>query len=1457
MLSGAFRFFSGLFLGAMLACGGSSSPTKADPTPPAVAPTITAQPQAKTVVAGEAATFTVTATGTAPLHYAWTKDGATVGTDAASCAIASTQPAHAGIYAVTVTNAAGSVPSQAAPLTVQHITLTSQPQPQHVNEGNQATFQVTATGVPAALSYQWQRLANGTWHDIPGAHESSYVTPTALALDGGASFRCHVSNAALAKDSDPAILQVNWLRLGAQPLPQSVVAGQPASFSVDAAGYPASLAYQWQRNSGAGWTDLPGATLATYTFIPVASDTGAQFRCRVSNGVLGLDSLVAALVTGLGLTVTITGLPAGVDANVTVSGPNGFNQVLNTTQTLIVPAAGTYTLAATTVEDPSLPPLGDVLSPTTHLARHPWQPRQTIAVSSSGTASIDVLYPLPAFTVNLPDAANPGSTVPMDFVLAPAGSFRMGESRPSTNPHYVSDATPTRLVTFAKAFYLAKYPCTQEQWRAVMNANPSRFSSVNGYADPCELKRPVDSVNWDDLRTPSTGFLDVLNAQLPGYGFRLPSEAEYEYALRGGTTSDYFFGAYPSSSMGSSFYLYRAGDEFSWATAFVLGYPNHPVGTKRPNPWGLYDLMGSIFEWCEDDYHPNYTGAPVDGSAWVDSPTRGNHRVLRGSGNRLEDMASCVRADETPSERLWQAFGWEGFRLAVGVPVSSNPAGPSISVSMPGLLTTDPTASQDVTVLGDVKITGPNGFSQNLTAGATLTGLAEGTYTLTAIRVQDASQPGLGLANGGPLGTLHLARYPSLSTTTVTLGAATGTLHLPVVYPVPTFQHRCNGWLDIPLVLIPPGSFTMGSQDTEPDRNGIEGPQRTVTFQNLFYMSSTEVTQRLWSGLMGTPIPPVQDEAKPVGQVSWNDIPEFLKRLNTATEGQRMPGMAFRLPTEAEWEYACRAGSTSAFYWGSYSADAFAWYSMNAGSTSHPVATKAPNAWGLYDMSGNGWEWCQDWFGTYASDPEVDPTGPAFGTGRVLRGGGFAYGLPYLRSALRAFADPTSQYGHVGFRVALVSGAPVITTGPVNQTIAMGDSVTFTVVAKGLGPLHYQWKLNGGSFNLDTPTLTLTSVDLSYDGNYTVTVSNALGSATSSVARLTVNPPPIRESPKVTSAPVPQSVTEGDSATFTVVATGTAPLHYQWQKNGANVGTDSSQFTILSTQLSDAGQYRVIVTNEVGSWTTGAVPLVVNPAVVITTQPASQMVAVGDDFTLTTAATGAAPLHYQWTKDGANVGSDLDHLTVTGAQVADSGSYTVTVSNTKGNAISNAAVVTVTTDPVAPLITTHPVSQSVSAGFGVTFTVVATGTKPLHYQWKKGITPVGSDANQFVIASAQAADAGSYTVTVTNSGGNAISNAADLTVATTPSFTLPGNVPLTLASIPSGTFTMGSSTTEHGTSYPMEGPQHQVTISSFYMGAYEVTQAQWKAVMGNNPSYFSVAGGHAAVDDLTRPVEQV
>jgi formylglycine-generating enzyme required for sulfatase activity len=212
---------------------------------------------------------------------------------------------------------------------------------------------------------------------------------------------------------------------------------------------------------------------------------------------------------------------------------------------------------------------------------------------------------------------------------------------------------------------------------------------------------------------------------------------------------------------------------------------------------------------------------------------------------------------------------------------------------------------------------------------------------------------------------------------------------------------------------ICPGTFMMGSPDSEAGRNSAEGPQHQVTISKAFELQTTEVTQSQWQAVMGSNPSTFKGKDLPVETVSWDDAQAFIAKLNAKGDGYR-----YRLPTEAEWEYAARAGTT-----GPYAGDlyAMAWYYPNSGRTTHPVGTKAPNAWGLYDMHGNVWEWTQDWYGGYSSSAVTDPVGPSSGSYRVHRGGSWIYDSQYCRSAFRYLNSPVYRIYELGLRLLRTS----------------------------------------------------------------------------------------------------------------------------------------------------------------------------------------------------------------------------------------------------------------------------------------------------------------------------------------------------------------------------------------------------------------------------------------------------
>ncbi|MBR1769811.1 MAG: formylglycine-generating enzyme family protein [Bacteroidales bacterium] len=223
------------------------------------------------------------------------------------------------------------------------------------------------------------------------------------------------------------------------------------------------------------------------------------------------------------------------------------------------------------------------------------------------------------------------------------------------------------------------------------------------------------------------------------------------------------------------------------------------------------------------------------------------------------------------------------------------------------------------------------------------------------------------------------------------------------------------------MIYIEGGTFLMGAQ--RKDKNGdnydaeawsTESPVHKVTLSGC-YIGETPVTQELWRAVMGKNPSHFKGAKKPVETVSWRDCQDFIKELNQKT------GLKFRLPTEAEWEFAARGGikSKGYKYSGSDNIDEVAWYSGNAKDETHPVKQKKPNELGVYDLAGNVWEWCQDRYGNYKEGLQTNPTGSNSGLGRVSRGGSWGDGAGYCRLSFRYFNDPDYWYNCLGLRLVL------------------------------------------------------------------------------------------------------------------------------------------------------------------------------------------------------------------------------------------------------------------------------------------------------------------------------------------------------------------------------------------------------------------------------------------------------
>ncbi|MGH9574851.1 MAG: immunoglobulin domain-containing protein, partial [Candidatus Acidiferrales bacterium] len=367
------------------------------------------------------------------------------------------------------------------------------------------------------------------------------------------------------------------------------------------------------------------------------------------------------------------------------------------------------------------------------------------------------------------------------------------------------------------------------------------------------------------------------------------------------------------------------------------------------------------------------------------------------------------------------------------------------------------------------------------------------------------------------------------------------------------------------------------------------------------------------------------------------------------------------------------------------------------------------------------------------------------------------------------------------------SVAPTITTQPASVSVTVGAAATFSVVASGTQPLSYQWQKNQQNISGANGATYTTPATISADNgsSFRVIVSNGISpDATSAAATLTVTAAPV--APTITTQPQNAAVTVGQTATFTVVATGTAPLHYQWQKNQQSIsGANGATYTTPATISADNGSsFRVIVSNGTTPDATSAnATLTVNAAPVaptITTQPQNATVTSGQTATFTVVATGTAPLHYQWQKNqqnisGATSASYRTPVTTTGDNGA---TFRVIVSNgTAPDATSANATLTVNAAPLAPTITTQPQNAAVTVGQTATFTVVATGTAPLHYQWQKNQQNVsGATSASYTTPATTTADNGAAFRVIVSNGTVPDATSANATLTVNPVQTSSVNV---------------------------------------------------------------------------------
>ena len=625
------------------------------------------------------------------------------------------------------------------------------------------------------------------------------------------------------------------------------------------------------------------------------------------------------------------------------------------------------------------------------------------------------------------------NSIGMKFRLIPPGEFLMGSTdsevsrelqslemrapNDSTWPPFIRSETPAHRVVLTQPVYLGTHEVTQEQYERVTGKNPADFSA-NGagrsaVAGLDTSRHPVEQVSWNDAAEYCAMLSNEVNLRplyfrsgeavtpLKGDGYRLPTEAEWEFACRAGTQTKFWCGDDKATLRQVAWFNENSGKR------------THPVGELAANPFGLFDAHGNVWEWCQDSWEPNYyrqfanqTAVDPTGPSTLTTP-----RVCRGAFwfGVLDGSRSTMRYAVAPE------FSYDsiGFRLALTVEGVRK----LLKVDGPKL----PTTSRDVASSG--KATGWHGWPADAPA--------------PAIAPFDAAQA-----------KKHQEEWAAY-------------LKLPVEY--------INS-LGMKFRLIPPGEFLMGSTAAEievalkdvdlKDKHWqeyikSEAPQHKVILTQAIYLGVNEVTQKEYEAVMqATPshfastgpgkdaVANLETQNHPVETVSWNDAAEFCAKLSQKEElkpfyfraGETitpLEGTGYRLPTEAEWEFACRAGTTTKYWIGDKDDELVraGWFGGSSGGRTHAAGELKANPLGLYDMHGNVWEWVEDaweltYYGQLVEQSAINPNGPSSaGSRRVVRGGHWHGTASFCQSAIRYAYDPPSRNNIVGFRVSLLADA--------------------------------------------------------------------------------------------------------------------------------------------------------------------------------------------------------------------------------------------------------------------------------------------------------------------------------------------------------------------------------------------------------------------------------------------------
>ena len=574
----------------------------------------------------------------------------------------------------------------------------------------------------------------------------------------------------------------------------------------------------------------------------------------------------------------------------------------------------------------------------------------------------------------------------IELIKCPSGEFLAGSS-PNETGYMAQNDMPRVKMVIDKEFYIGKYETTQALYQEVMSENPSKNKGND---------LPVERVTYTKAMEFCQKLNELTKAQRPaGFEFMLPTEKQWEYACRAGTNTALNDGSNLTNTNAkcenlNSLAWYKHNSETQ----------THPVGQKKPNKWGIYDMHGNVAEWCytpeakiTDEkscsilrggayfYEPQKTRSASRGASFINSVSSGfGFRVALINTGKIEKTVE--ETSKTPTNETTETTKEDNASSAVNPPEKPQEALQNIQ-------------SEPVTTAERVSNTVP---------------------ATTSVVVATPTQ--------APLVQLPPMEEPKAMTATSTTTTAIPTTNkVSEQKPIKAGEKisvAYNG-VKFPLIGCPPGKFIMGSPSDEPCHSAIE-EQHEVVIEKGFYIGKYEITQGQYKAIMGHNPSIETGDKLPVHNINWLDAQKFCEKLNELTKDKRPANSIFVLPTEAQWEYACRSGYKTSLNNGKNLVDfnssdqelnKLAWNKANACNKVQTVGKKIANAWGIHDMHGNVQEWCQDLI------KEVPVEGNMLAI-RALRGGSYLSVGKECRSAHSLRTHESDTQTDYGLRIILI-----------------------------------------------------------------------------------------------------------------------------------------------------------------------------------------------------------------------------------------------------------------------------------------------------------------------------------------------------------------------------------------------------------------------------------------------------